>query len=89
MSKLNQEDLWDECALAFNSALQRAHDQYPYRWERINQAKEQIKEMIQKSEVTEEWIEKMVEESAYILHQDKYTFFERKFKEVGVEIITK
>ena len=46
MSKLNKEDLWDECALAFNSALQRAHDLYPYRWKRINQAREQIKELI-------------------------------------------
>ena len=48
MSKLNKEDLWDECCLAFNAALARANQQYPYRWERINQAKEQTKEMIQK-----------------------------------------
>ena len=34
---LDKESLIEECELAFNSALQRAHDQYRYRWERINQ----------------------------------------------------
>jgi len=51
------------------------------------QAYQQIKEMIQKPIVDEEFVWKMVEESVYILHQDKHVFFKRKLKEAGVEIV--
>ena len=52
---MKREELLEECELAFNSAIAKAHQQYPYRKKRIEQAKEEIVAFIKK-EVTEEWI---------------------------------
>jgi len=40
----------------------------------------------QKKAVTEKFVEKMVEESIYVLHKDMGEFYKRKFKEAGVEV---
>ncbi|GAI99562.1 unnamed protein product [marine sediment metagenome] len=39
--------------------------------------------------VTKEFVEKMVEESVYVLHKDMKVFYERKFKEAGARIMRK
>lgn len=39
-----------------------------------------------KAEVNRMFLEKMAEESVYILHQEMASFFEKKFKEAGVKI---
>lgn len=57
MKKLSKEELLEECELALNSAVAKAHQQYPYRKKRIEQAREQIVALIKKPGVTEEWIE--------------------------------
>jgi len=61
MKKLNNEELLEECVLAFNAAGAKANEaqarsitigkgykRHLRRWERINQAKEQIREMLEK-----------------------------------------
>ena len=83
---IDKEGLIEECELAFNSALQRAHNQYPYRWARINQAKEEIVALIElprqkssqngeikKPQVTEEWIKEKAEELKIALFDWKVT----------------
>jgi len=47
MKELSKEGLWDECALAFNMALEKASRAYHWRYERIHQAKKQIRQLIE------------------------------------------
>ena len=56
---LSREELEDEIMLAMNSAVAKAHQQYPYRKKRIEQARQQIKAMLQP--VPEEKSRKFVE----------------------------
>lgn len=87
MTKLNQEELLSILTAVFSYYLSKCN--FKETATKYEEAHQQIREMIQKPGVTEDWIGKMVEESVYILHQDKYAFFERKFKEVGVEVTKK
>jgi len=52
-------------------------------------ALEQIKARIlqkQKPKVNKEFVEKMVNESVYFLHAEKFKFYKKKLKEAGVEV---
>jgi len=62
------------------------HDKDEY----IHDFKDFIRTLVKKKpEVTEEFVEKMVDESVYVLHKDKHVFFKRKLKEAGVEVVKK
>lgn len=39
--------------------------------------------------VTKEFVEKMVDESVYVLHEDMGEFYKNKFKEVGAKVMKK
>lgn len=79
---ISQPDLV-EWLKGINQAATAVKDYY------VMKATTQLLEMIQKPGVTEKFVDKMVEESVYVLHQDKHVFFERKLKEAGVEVVKK
>ncbi len=79
---ISQPDLI-EWLQGINQAATAVKDYY------VMKATTQLIEMIQKPGVTEKFVDKMVEESVYVLHQDKYVFFERKLREAGVEVLQK
>ena len=54
--------------------------------DKTEQAYQQIKELIQKPGVTEEWIQKAID---YIAGHPSYKRLEKKLKEAGVEIVKK
>ena len=69
--KLNEDELLDECISVFNSELAKINYQRSFhrddsflscKWERVNQAKEEIKALIKKPQVTEGWFRQMVRE---------------------------
>lgn len=90
---LDEESLIEECELAFYSALQRAYDQYPYRWERINQAKEEIVAIIKNQPtITEKNIKEWAYEAQYRVETYKDWGYvadamKEMLTEIGVPII--
>jgi len=65
-----------------------------YKTFNMQQVKDSIHSLVEeipakKATVDEEFVEKMVEESVYVLHKDMKVFYERKLKEVGVEVVGK
>lgn len=47
---------------------------------------EKLVNRIQKPKVSRAFIWKMVDDSVFILHQERYEFYKKKFKEAGVEV---
>jgi len=96
MRELSKEELWDECALAFNMALEKASRAYHWRYERIHQAKKQIRQLIENQPgVDEEFIEKWIDKLGVKVRQrwnDDYYVnpskedLKQMLKEAGIRI---
>jgi len=96
MNKLKERELleWLKENIDRYAFLQISHPHLAYyATERDKQAYQQIKEMIRvekkKLFVTKEFVEKMVDESVYVLHEDMGEFYKNKFKEVGAKVMKK
>jgi len=87
MKELSKEELWDECALAFNIALEKASRAYHWRYERIHQAKKQIRHLIENQpEVDVEFIRKYVDKFGYYTFHYSFTILRKMLHEAGVKI---